>query len=303
MFNIILAATLIFSWLTSDYFYSLSDLNGCVNGLYHKEDYSKPGPVQWAMSSPTLAVAEKEINFAPNAKSYYAVDITNGEVLAKGSEHAKLPVASLTKLMTAYLVLKDMDLSKRVSVTNFETRPLDSLMGIRPNEKLTVSNLVSGLLINSGGDAAQVLAVSHSGSVKDFVAEMNKTASNIGLSDTHFENPVGWDNENNYSSAYDISVLSRILMGNQFFADTVRTKDKVVYTDENRAIRLKNTNELLGEDGIVGVKTGYTSGAGQCLVNLSQSKKHQFLTVIIGSDDRFSQTRYFLDWIGKRYSW
>jgi D-alanyl-D-alanine carboxypeptidase (penicillin-binding protein 5/6) len=264
---------------------------------------NKSEAVDWQQKLVSIAAKNDQTGFSTDAKSYLAVDLANGQVLEKRNEDTRLPVASLTKLMTAYVILRGQPLEKEMSVPAFSVRQDDSLMGISQNEKLTVRDLLRGLLVNSGSDAAQTLAINDSGSNQAFVVKMNSESQRIGLANTHFDNPVGWDSQNNYSSAKDMAILARILLNNDFFKETVSKKSLIVTTKGGRQIKLVNTNLLLNDSDIVGVKTGFTNNAGECLVNLRVKDGHSIMTVVIGSRDRFGQTRSFLDWIYSHFSW
>jgi D-alanyl-D-alanine carboxypeptidase len=232
-----------------------------------------------------------------------SIDLGSDKVISENNADKKLQIASLTKLMTTYLALKDLPTEQIVSVPKLNIHEGDSTMGILEGEKISVLSLLKGLLINSGSDSAQTLAVADSGSQEAFIEKMNTSAKALKLNNTHFANPVGWDNQNNYSSAADIANLSRILLGNNIFVEIIQKRTETVKTLGGRSINLSNTNILLAEPGFVGVKTGYTPGAGECLVSLNKKDDHQVLTVILGSADRFGQTKAFLDWIYGHFSW
>jgi D-alanyl-D-alanine carboxypeptidase len=241
-------------------------------------------------------------NYLPQAKASLAQDLASGTILTSYNEDTKLPIASLTKLMTAYLVLKEGSLDKIVIIPQFEIRVGDSQAGFSPGEKASVDALLKGLLINSGNDAAQSLAIGLAGSKEAFVLKMNQAAFDLGLSKTSFTNPVGWDEVNNYSTAKDIAILSRILLNNNYFRKVIATKDISIRTLAGRTIPLTNTNLLL-DSNYFGLKTGYTPGAGECLIALNKTNNHEVMTVIIGSHDRFGQTRLFSDWINNNFLW
>lgn len=236
-------------------------------------------------------------------KAQIVTDLASGAILEEKNADARLQVASLTKLMTAYTVLKDLDLDKTMTVGKMNLQAGDAVMGVFEGEKLKIRTMVKGMLINSGSDAAQALAIEDAGSLDKFADKMNQNAAALNLTNSHFTNPVGWDDKNNYSTARDISNLARVMLGNKEFREITSTKSTTVYTESGRAIALTNTNVLLGENGFWGVKTGYTPGAGECLASLRKDGDREILTVILGSTDRFGQTRSLLDWIYKHFSW
>lgn len=283
---------------------------GFLTDIRHKaEDYLMPKAtvvseektLPSAPAAPTKLTAE---NFTASAKASYSLDLdTNTELNIKNADE-KLQIASLTKLMTAYVVLKDStDLDQTVTVPNYNLHYADAVAGISAGEHLSKRDLLTAMLINSGSDAAQALAIIDSGDLDQFVKKMNSAAETLALANTHFVNPVGWDDANNYSSAHDVATLTRVLLGNEFFKETVGTKSKVIYTTAGRPIQLTTTNQLLGVNGYAGVKTGYTEGAGECLVSLEKTDTHEVLTVVLGSPDRFGETVSTNTWTNSHFLW
>lgn len=235
-------------------------------------------------------------------KAYLSIDLDTGVALEEKNSQERLQIASLTKLMTAYVVLKEMKPEEVITVPNFALQNGDAVAGLRPGQNLTVSEALKGLLIPSGSDAAQTLAIANAGSVDNFVVKMNKKAKDLSLKNTQYSNPVGWDDENNYSSAEDVAILSRILLNNDIFKNTVSQGSSTITTIEGEKINVSNTNKLLS-DNYKGVKTGYTFGAGECLASYYKTDNRDILTIIIGSNDRFGETREIIDWIFTHFSW
>ena len=253
------------------------------------------------IASPTKTVAE---DYTATAKAVYSIDLTSNKVLTSKDTDTRLPIASLTKLMTAYIILKEeKTLTRVVTVDNPATQDGDSTMGLINGDSVTIQTLLEGLLITSGSDAAGTLATMNSGNTDAFVHKMNAYATSLNLKNTHFTNPVGWDNAQNYSSAKDMTELTRILLRNELFAHIVATEAKTVTTTSGRAIVLNTTNQLLHTLGYSGVKTGYTYGAGECLITLYKDKETQIITTIIGSANRFGETDSIKGWILNHFSW
>jgi len=174
-----------------------------------------------------------------------------------------------------------------------------------PGEKITAENLLYGLLVGSGNDAAQTLAENFPGGMANFVSAMNRKAWEIKLSGTHFANPMGLDEENHYSTARDLAQLALIAIKNPSFAKIVSTSEFIA-TDISGTIvhKLKNTNELVGKaDGVKGVKTGWTQNAGGCLVSLIEKSGRRIVIVVLGSEDRFGETEKLVDWIFVNFVW
>jgi len=241
---------------------------------------------------------------ADSAQAVYSIDLASNATLTDKDMNKRLQVASLTKLMTAYVILKEeQSLSRVVSVGNLTPQLDDSTMGLVPGDQMTIRSLLDGLLIPSGSDAAQTLAEGNSGTMTAFVAKMNKSAAALNLENTHFANPVGWDDANNYSSARDLTELTRILLRNDTFKEIVQTRNKTVYTTSGRGLTLASTNQLLYNPGYLGVKTGFTYGAGECLISLYKDGESEILTTVIGSTNRFQETESIKGWILDHFSW
>ncbi len=272
-------------------------------------DYIRPNPttVKVEQILPSLKVPPTKTSiddYTSSAKAVYSTDLATNTVLNSKNKDTKLQIASLTKLMTAYVYLKDNpDLTKVVTVPSFTLQEGDAVAGIVAGEKLTKEALVTAMLLNSGSDAAQSLAVLDAGSQEAFVDKMNQSATKLGLTNTRFTNPVGWDASENYSSAQDIANLSRILLGNEFFRATVAKNNAIITTEAGRNINLVSTNQLLGSNGYIGVKTGYTYGALECLISLQKTEGHETLTVVLGSSNRFGETSILNTWTNDHFLW
>jgi len=239
------------------------------------------------------------------ARNYEAVDMGTGEVLLDKGKDESVMVASLTKLMTARLLLKNSDLDKVVKVKDLsKMRADDSRMWLATGDKVTYRTLLHGLLINSGSDAALTIANTlYSGGYDEFIKKMNEEAKSMGLENTHFDNPVGWDSPQNYSSANDLQILARTLLRDEDFAKVVSTKSETVYSEGRRPYKLKNTNILIDGKTVFGVKTGHTLSAGDCLIAYTKVKDRDVLFVILGARDRFTETRNLLKWAKSVYNW
>jgi D-alanyl-D-alanine carboxypeptidase len=207
-------------------------------------------------------------------------------------------MASITKLMTALLALERSDLGDRVVVSQ-DALVGESTMGLQAGEVVTVEDLLWGLLLNSGNDAAVALAEHVAGSVPAFVAMMNTRAAELGLANTHFSNPHGMDAPDHYGSAYDLWRLAEKALAYPKFREIVATRSKTVAGHP-----LWNRNELLGTyPGADGVKTGTTDLAGQSLVASATREGHRALAVILGSSDRYADARALLDFYFSVFRW
>jgi D-alanyl-D-alanine carboxypeptidase (penicillin-binding protein 5/6) len=229
-----------------------------------------------------------------SARAWALADLRSGEYLAGENSSKKLPIASTTKIMEAIVVLKHGNLDEEVTVSDDAAAyatPAYSNVGLLPGDTLSVRELLMATLISSGDDAAYALAehVGGSGGVDHFVAEMNGEAKALGLKDTHFENPVGFDARGHYSSAHDLAVMADLAMRNPEFKKIVSTEYATIYTPY-REIPLANTNELLFSYGpATGIKTGTTPAAGETLVSSASIGDESYVCVVLDSvEDRFA---------------
>jgi serine-type D-Ala-D-Ala carboxypeptidase (penicillin-binding protein 5/6) len=211
------------------------------------------------------------------------VDAEDGDVLASGSPDEELPMASTTKLMTALVARRELDLDEVVTAAPYEPGPIESLMGLRDGESVSVHDLLYGLLLASGNDAAQTLAVASSGSEQAFVGEMNRTAAKLGLDETSYENPIGFDAPTQYTTVSDLAELAIRVRRDPFLRRVVDTPS-IKLTEGERPRNVVNRNELVRELPFVnGVKTGYTDGAGYVLVGSGSRGGATVVSALIGA--------------------
>jgi serine-type D-Ala-D-Ala carboxypeptidase (penicillin-binding protein 5/6) len=238
------------------------------------------------------------------ARSWLLVDAEDGATLASRAPGRSTPVASATKLMTAYAARRDLRLSKRVVAPPYQALAPESLMGLRAGERVAVRDLFYGLLLASGNDAAAALADAATGSEGDFAAEMNREAKRLDLRDTSYANPIGLDQPGNYSSARDLVTLTRALREDRFFRRVFDTPEITVHSG-GRPIRLANRNTLVRTvPWVNGVKTGYTLGAGYVLVGSGTRKGVTLVSVVLGAPSesaRDAATRELLDYGFSQY--
>lgn len=240
---------------------------------------------------------------AVSAQAVYILDPGSGAVLFERGGSAKLLPASITKLLTAIIALEHYPLDKVLTVKNIVTE--GKTMGLFSGEKISVENLLYGTLVHSANDAAYVLADNYPGGVDAFVAQMNSKAGEIGLTDSGFANPVGYDDLNQYITARDLAVLSSYVLRNSVLAHMVGTKSITVADDSFRYFHyLENVNELLGEvPGVGGVKTGFTAAARENLASFVKNDGQSIIVVVLRSQDRFGETKSLIDWIFKEFNW
>lgn len=240
-------------------------------------------------------VALPEATPAPEvaARAWVLTDLRSGERLAGVEDTRRLPMASTTKIMVAILTLEEANLDEEVVVSEKAASfavPIYSNVGLYPGDTLSVRELLQASLIASGDDAVYALA-EHlgGGSAKAFVEHMNERAEEMGLEDTHFENPSGLDGKEHYSSARDLAEMTRLVFEYPEFREMVATRSAVITTGD-REIPLASTNELLASYApTTGVKTGTTPGAGSSLVASAGAGDESYVAVFLDAEeDRFA---------------
>jgi D-alanyl-D-alanine carboxypeptidase (penicillin-binding protein 5/6) len=244
-------------------------------------------------------------NFFPifSAQGIIAVDLDSRVVLYEKDADLPLLPASTTKIATALVAMDYYSLDQILQVDEVQVE--GQKMGLYPKEQLRVEDLLYGLLVYSANDAAEVLAQNYPGQRQGFIDQMNKKISELGLEKTQFTNPVGLDEPNQTSTARDMVRLAEMAMENPVFSQIVATKEKRVKDTTGKTTHyLTNINELLGTvDGVLGVKTGWTEGANENLVTYIKRGDHEVLIALLGSQDRFGETKELIDWIFANYSW
>ncbi len=239
-----------------------------------------------------------------SAYSVLALDMDSQAILYERNSNAQVSVASLTKLMTAAIILDENNPHTTAIVSANAANTVGSRMGLYTGEEITVKNLLYGLLIQSGNDAAVALAEHNAGSVDAFVAKMNAKADKLGLENTHYSNPTGLDSSLAYSSAKDLALLSSRILEYPEIQEIVPLQSTEVLSNTGHTHFLESTNELLGQLGIKGLKTGRTVAAGECLISLAETPEgKEVLTIVLGSENRFGDTRTLLEWLYNAYSW
>ena len=225
------------------------------------------------------------------ASAALLVDMRTGQILYARNEHERLAPASLTKLVTALVAIKRGRQDQETKVAAEDLRAW-SVVKLQTGEELNLRQLLFTMLIPSDNAAAMTIARTLGGNVATFVSWMNGLVAEWGLQDTRFANPSGLDAKNMYSSAYDMAIIGRIAMRDPLIAEIVRKPEWVV---AGRII--ETTNELLNSyPGTIGVKTGTTDEAGQCLITVVERTTGQALSVVMGTDDRFRDTRLLMDY-------
>ncbi|MEA2141970.1 MAG: hypothetical protein QOI64_400 [Solirubrobacteraceae bacterium] len=236
------------------------------------------------------------------AKAAIVIEATTGDVLLARNANQRRQIASTTKLMTVLVALEHDDLDDIFSAADYDPAPAESQIGLRPGERMSVRDLLRATLLPSANDAAATLAVGTMGSTPAFVTEMNRRARALGLEDTHYANPVGLDDSDNYSTAHDLARLAIRLRRYEFFRRTVDLESATLRSGSmKRAVG--NRNQLVGRVRAVnGVKTGYTRRAGNVLVGSASRDGVTVVSVVLGEpsertrdSDSLALLRYGLD--------
>lgn len=227
------------------------------------------------------------------------MDARDGHVLYRNAPDRRAPIASTTKLMTALVATEKLRLDRRLRAGVYHAAAVESQIGLRPGERMSVADLLRALMLPSANDAAETLARGAGGSVRRFVRLMNRKADELGLRQTHYANPVGLDEPGNYSSARDLSRLARIVLKNDFLAETVATPRARLLTGARVRV-VVNRNLLVGRvPWIDGVKTGHTLNAGYVLVGAGTRKGAKLVSVVMGTPSesaRDADTLHLLDY-------
>jgi serine-type D-Ala-D-Ala carboxypeptidase (penicillin-binding protein 5/6) len=219
-----------------------------------------------------------------DARAWILVDPRDDAVLASKAANKRMPIASATKLMTAYLALQELKPNQTITAPGYRARSsLEILLGLRQGERIKVRDLLAAAMLASANDAANAIAVAVSGSVPAFVTEMNRAAQRLGLTETHYANPIGFDDPGNYSSARDLTTLASILLRDKLFARIVDSPAATLRSGD-RTRTVSNRNTLLGRaDWVSGVKTGHTQGADYVLVGAGTRNSTTLVSAVLGA--------------------
>ena len=220
-----------------------------------------------------------------NSRRYIIYDRNAKSVVYGKNENVKSAMASTTKIMTAIVVLENCDnLNKTITINKKAANTGGSRLGLKNNDKITIHDLLYGLLLKSGNDAAVALAIEVGSSLEEFANLMNKKVTDLGLSNTNFVTPHGLDNPMHYTTAYELAKITDYALNNKTFCKIVGTKEYTI-TINNYPKQIRNTNELLGTiQGVVGVKTGFTNNAGRCLITETKRNGKDIIVIVLGAD-------------------
>ncbi len=242
--------------------------------------------------------------YAISAHSAIVLDATSGRVIFSHNANEKRGMASTTKIMTALCALEYGDMNKIVTVSSSASGVEGSSMYLEKGEKISMTDLVYGLMLVSGNDAATAIAENVSGSIEKFAELMNKKATEIGCFDTSFSNPHGLSDEKHYTTAHDLAKITAYALQNSTFCEIVATKRKNLSAGENGHPRtLVNHNKFLNMyEGCIGVKTGFTKATGRCLVTSVKKDEMTFVCVTLNASDDWNDHRQLYDKAFSEYS-
>ena len=254
---------------------------------------------------PINIYAEEEIKLGENAKSAILIESTTGKIIFEKNAQEKLPMASMTKMMTLLLIMENIDngnlkWDEIITASEHAASMGGSQIFLEPGEKMTVEDLVKGICIGSGNDASVAMAERIGGTEEKFVSMMNKKAKELGLKNTNFVNACGLDTDNHYSSAYDMAMIAKELVKHKKILEFTGTYEDYLRKNTPNSFWLVNTNKLVRYySGVDGLKTGYTKEAGYCITTTAQKDNMRLISVVMGepsSKIRNSETISMLEY-------
>lgn len=243
----------------------------------------------------TFSVLGTSMSSALNAEAAIVMDNDSKVFLFAKNPSVQFSMASTTKIMTALVGLSHFRMQDILTVQDDTIE--GSTIGFKKGEQVTFEDLLYAMLLPSGNDAAMALADNFPGGKDAFVEQMNKKAKELSLFQTHYTNPAGLDDEGNYTTVVDLARLGSVALQNVELTKVVSTKEKSIKTVTGNVYTLVNLNKLLGNNGVTGIKTGFTDEAGGVLVTSKKEGNKTFILVVMKSQDRFADTKYLLSLI------
>ena len=226
-----------------------------------------------------------------NSRAAVVIDRATNKILYGKKENEKRKMASTTKIMTSLVIIENCNLDETIEVSKKAANTGGSRLGLKTNDKITIRDLLYGLMLCSGNDTAVALAEHLCGNIEVFSEIMNNKAKELKLENTHFVTPHGLDADDHYTTAFELAKLANIALNNEVFRKIVGTKNYTV-TINGQPKNITNTNELLGNlAGVYGVKTGFTNGANRCLVTACKRNNLDIVCVVLGADTKKFRTQ------------
>lgn len=270
-----------------------------------------PSAVPRAASVPAVPpvigpIADGTLPPVVHSSAAVVLDGDTGAVLYDAGAHRRLPPASITKIVTAMVAIERGDLDAPVTVDidslDFSIRTDSTVMGLEPGDTLTLRDLLYGMMLPSGNDAAIAIAEAVAGSEQAFVVLMNAKAAELGLRDTHFTNPHGLNDPDHYTSAYDIAQLGRWAMSDPRFREIVGAREWIIHG--SRTYTLYNNNNLLtAYPDADGIKIGWHEEAGPTIVGSAVRNGHRVIVALLNAEHEIPDTSALLDWAFGHFSW
>jgi serine-type D-Ala-D-Ala carboxypeptidase (penicillin-binding protein 5/6) len=268
-----------------------------------------------ALSIPFQALANDQINEQmPNPEQYAnevpisakqaaVIDVQSGRILYEKNADQKTLIASLTKVVTAIVAIESGKLNDTVTISANAAKQEGSSIYLEPGETYKLKDLLYGMMLRSGNDAATAIAEHVGGSVAGFAVKMNQLAKKLGLKETNFANPHGLDHDQHYSSAHDMAILTAYALKNPIFKEIVATKTKTIpWPGKEWDRTMRNKNKMLDQyDGADGVKTGYTKKAGRCLISSASKNGRQIAVVVLNDSNDWVDSANLLDYGFNKY--
>jgi D-alanyl-D-alanine carboxypeptidase (penicillin-binding protein 5/6) len=250
-------------------------------------------------------IKDSRADIGVSAESAILIEARTGRILFEQNAYEELPMASTTKVMTAILAIENSAPDDIVVVSDNASGIGGSSVWLDVGEKMSMSDMLFGLMLRSGNDAAIAIAEHVGGSLDGFVEMMNAKANELGAYHTHFANPNGLPAENHYTTAYDLALICAYAMSNPYFCEIVKTQYKTIPWEGHDWDRvLMNKNKLLYDyEGCNGIKTGYTDAAGRCLCSAAMRDGMQLISVVLDAPDMFNDSRRMLDYGFENYSY
>lgn len=255
----------------------------------------------------TVSAAPQEVQSSPpslSAQSAVLMEVQSGKLLLEHNAHQRLPMASITKVMTALVALQLASKDTVITVSPQALGVEGSSVYLLEGEELTLEQLLYAVLLESANDAATAVAIGVAGSVDAFAQEMNRQTAALGLSDTHFVNPHGLDDEEHYTTAADFAVIVRCALENELIQTIVSTRKATIPYDgqENGRVLLNHNKLLRMYEGCTGVKTGFTKKSGRCLVSAAQRNGVSLIAVTLNAPNDWADHTAMLDYGFSMYS-
>ena len=233
-----------------------------------------------------------------SAESCIVMDVATNQVIYEDGARARMSMASTTKIMTGILAIEMLEPDEIVRITPQMVTVEGSSMGLQTGDEISVRGLLSGLLLESGNDAANAIALHMAKTVPDFAKIMNEKAQKLGMKDTKFVTPSGLDDKEHLTTAYDMALLASHAMKNELFAEIVSSKkEKVTFVSPPKTVTYYNHNRLLSMyDGAIGVKTGFTKKSGRCLVSAAMRDGAKIVAVTLNASSDWNDHKKLLDY-------